>query len=414
MNENKPATLKRRAFLDSVSKAGLMMCLPAAPLQAAHAELDNALQASNAFVVGPYLQNFRDTAVTVMWITTNPAISWVELIRPGQPNQKIFKAQHGLIEANNRVNKIRIEGLSPDSSYEYLVCSREILNFKPYDISYGDTIQRGPFSFKTSSEKAKDVRIVVFNDIHERPQNITELMEKFCKEPDYDMVVFNGDVFNWVDDEAQIVEDLLLPAERVFAAKIPFLMVQGNHEVRGKFARQMFDYFDYPSGACYYAFTQGPVRFIVMDSGEDKDDDHKEYGGLVSFNQYREEQARWLEQEIESKAFKKAAFRVVLIHIPVYHSGEGHGTLHCRKLFNPLFNKGKIDISISGHTHRYGTFDADPQTHNYPIVIGGGPGHTGRGGGPRTLIKLNASEKLLSLEMLIDDGTVVGSYQLKK
>lgn len=413
MSENKPETIKRRTFLDAVSKAGLMICLPAAPMQALHGEPEPEPLAANEFIAGPYLQNPTNTGITVMWITSNPALSWVELIRPGQANQKFFKAQHGLVEANNRINKIHIDGLNPGSNYEYLICSREITNFKPYEISYGETIQRGPYAFKTPSDKA-EVSLVVFNDLHDHPENITELMAKFCKEPDYDLVVFNGDAFNWVDDEAQIVKDLLQPAGQMFAPKVPFLMIQGNHEVRGKFARQMFDYFDYPNASCYYAFTRGPVRFIVMDSGEDKDDDHKEYSGLVSFNAYREEQARWLAQEIESKAFKKAAFRVVLIHIPVFHSGEGHGTLHCRKLFNPLFNKGKIDISISGHTHRYGTFDADPQTHNYPIVIGGGPGHTGRGGGARTLIKMKASDKVLSLQMLIDDGTVVGSYTLKK
>ncbi len=414
MNKNKTADIKRRNFLGSVSKAGLLMCLPVAPLHAAESPEGKIAAPGSGFVTDPYLQNVSNTGVTVMWINAKPALSWVELIRPGMPNQKIFNEKHGLIEANNRLNKIRIDGLAPGTTYQYQVFSREILNFKPYDVTYGDTLTMGPFSFTTSSEKEKEVSLVVFNDLHDHPQNITELMAKFCKEKDYDLVVFNGDAFNWVDDEAQIVKDLLLPAGNIFSASIPFLMVQGNHEVRGKFARQMFDYFDYPGQASYYAFTRGPVRFVVMDSGEDKLDDHKEYGGLVAFDRYREEQARWLEQEIESKAFKKAAFRVVFIHIPVFHSGEGHGTLHCRKLFNPLFNKGKIDISISGHTHRYGTYDADPATHNYPIVIGGGPGFAGRGGGPRTLIKLKATDTLLSLEMLIDDGSVVGAYQLKK
>lgn len=414
MNENKQAEIKRRTFLGAVSKAGLLMCLPVPALAEAVKSETADPAADPTFIIEPYLQNLTDTGVSVMWITDKPALSWVELIRPGMPNQKIFTEKHGLIESNNRLNKIRIKGLAPGTTYQYQVFSREIREFKPYVITYGDTIQKGPFSFTTASEKENEVSLVVFNDMHDHPENITELMAKFCKTPDYDLVVFNGDAFNWIDDEAQIVKDLLLPAVNVFASSIPFLLVQGNHEVRGKFARQMFDYFDYPDQASYYAFTRGPVRFIVMDSGEDKVDDHKEYGGLVAFDNYREEQARWLAQEIETKAFKKAAFRVVFIHIPVFHSGEGHGTLHCRKLFNPLFNKGKIDISISGHTHRYGTFNADPATHNYPIVIGGGPGHTGRGGGPRTLIKLKASDKLLSLEMLIDDGSVVGSYQLKK
>lgn len=62
-------------------------------------------------------------------------------------------------------------------------------------------------------------------------------------------------------------------------------MGRGNHETRGSFARQLKDYFFYPEGNYYTAFTRGPVRFVMMDSGEDKTDDNWEYSGLVSFDQ---------------------------------------------------------------------------------------------------------------------------------
>ncbi|MFX5956655.1 hypothetical protein ABTF01_19885, partial [Acinetobacter baumannii] len=90
-------------------------------------------------------------------------------------------------------------------------------------------------------------------------------------------------------------------------------------------------------GKYYYAYQWGPVYNIVLDTGEDKPDDAPVYAGIVDFDSYRREQAAWLEQEMQKPAFKKAPFRVVMMHIPHFYSGDWHGTLHCRELFAPLF-----------------------------------------------------------------------------
>ena len=113
-----------------------------------------------------------------------------------------------------------------------------------------------------------------------------------------------------------------------------------------------------------------------------------------------------MESEVNTEAFKKAKFRVVLIHISPYHSGDWHGTMHCREVFGPILNKAGIDLQISGHTHRYMTHESD-KDHNYPIVIGGGPLE-----GKRTLIKVAADQKVLKLKMIRDDGEVVGNLNV--
>jgi predicted phosphodiesterase len=402
--------IKRRAFLSGLSKAGLVSTLPIASFGAGNGPVEE----SNVFLTDPYLQTLSQNGVTVMWVNSQKAFNWVEINKKGESPRKVSSAKHGLNQAYNRVNRIRITGLSPGTEYEYRIFSREITQFKPYKVTFGGTIEKGPFTFKTPVEKEKDLKFVVFNDLHNHPDIIPELLEKLAPEKDYDFVVYNGDAFNWVDSEGPILSDLIAPSNKMFSTSLPFLMVQGNHEPRGNFARQMFDYFDYPEDRCYYAFTRGPIRFVVIDSGEDKPDSDVEYSGLVAFDPYREEQAKWLASEIQSPEFKKAAFRVALIHIPMFHGNGWHGQKHCAELFNPLFNKGKIDLSISGHTHRYATHPADPATHNYPMIIGGGwatgPG-PGRGG-TRTLIKVEATEKLLSAKVYIDDGTVVGSFDI--
>src|SRR5690625_5315672 len=66
------------------------------------------------------------------------------------------------------------------------------------------------------------------------------------------------------------------------------------------------DYFPTPSGKPYFTFRQGPVFFLFLDGGEDKPDSDIEYGGLSYFDEYREEQAEWLQQVVESEEFKSA------------------------------------------------------------------------------------------------------------
>ena len=98
-----------------------------------------------------------------------------------------------------------------------------------------------------------------------------------------------------------------------------------------------------------------------------------------------------------------------MMHIPHFYSGDWHGTLHCRELFAPLFDKYKVDMVISGHTHKFGVFPPEKGKHNYPIIIGGGPKD-----GNRTLIKVKATHQELSLKMLKDDGSEVGNYLVKR
>lgn len=398
--------INRRKFISQVSKASLVSYLPlpllADSTAAVVAETDN-------FLTKPYLQNLTTSAVTVMWITDKDSLSWVEIKEDNAAtSRKVFQVKNGLVNSG-RINQVKVENLKPGTSYQYKVYSKEIEEFKPYKVTYGATSELGPFPFKTLSGKETEVKFLVFNDLHDHPETITDLAGKINPQKDYDFVVFNGDAFDYIEDEARIVKDLLKPANQVFSTETPFLMVQGNHEVRGKFARDMFNYFDYPAGLPYYAFTQGPVRFIVLDSGEDKDDEVEAYAGLVSFDDYRREQGKWLEAEIKSEAYKKAKFKVVFLHIPVFHSGDWHGPMHCREVFHPIFTKGKIDMLISGHTHKFGTYPANAGEHNYPVIIGGGPKE-----GNRTLMKVKVTAKQLDLEMFKDDGSIVGKHQIKK
>jgi len=339
-----------------------------------------------------------------MWITARSAASWVEFGEE-QPKQKAVHRDLGLVDANNLINRITLEGLMPGRKYCYRASSREILDFQPYSMKWGDRQDSELFYFTTPNPEAERVSWLVLNDIHDRPASFPFLLS-LVKDAPREFVFLNGDMFDYETDQQQIMDHLLNPLGDLFSSAIPFMFTRGNHETRGRFARNHSLYFENPDNHYYFSFTQGPVHFIVLDTGEDKEDNHEAYQGLAAFDAYREEQAGWLSKEIETPAFKKAPFRVVMMHIPPFESGDWHGTMHCRQLFNPLFNKGKIDLLICGHTHRYGTHPAN-EDHHYPLIIGGGPLES-----KRTVITVTADRKNLELQMLRDDGTTVGELKL--
>jgi len=361
-----------------------------------------------SIVTGPYLQNASETSMTVMWITDAPCTSWVEYGTPGTLDQKAIHSRHGLIDADQTIHRIPIEGLSPGKEYEYRVCSREILKFEAYKVTYGETTTSETHKFTTLSRDKQSISFLVLNDIHQRDELITSLMKMSASKP-YDLVFLNGDILGHIEDEQQVIRHVLKPCSDLFAARIPFVWVRGNHETRGKFARMLPNYMAAPHGAYYYAFDHGPVHFIVMDGGEDKTDASSEYSGLVDFDRYRARQRVWLEKQIQTEACRKAAFRVVLIHMPPIASERWHGPTDLYNTWRPLFNTGKIDLMLSGHLHRYMVVEPEKGIRDYPMIIGGAPQ-----AGQATVIRVDAAPDKLEVTMTTDAGQIVGTYRVQR
>ena len=129
----------------------------------------------------------------------------------------------------------------------------------------------------------------------------------------------------------------------------------------------MRKHFDYVGGKTYGAFNWGDTRIVMLDCGEDKTDDHKEYSGLNDFTQLRQEHVGFIQQELASKTFKKADKRILIHHIPLY----GCDNL-CKDLWEPLLKKAPFHVAINAHTHQFAHHPKGSLENNYPVIIGGG------------------------------------------
>lgn len=394
---------KRRDFLKQVSllSVGALTVNSATPLLAKN----KAVTSASGFAVPPYLQNLTPTSVYIMFITSTDAYSWIEYEGDGNNVQKAYMEEDGLYDAYIKLNKIWVTGLQPGKTYRYRACSKPITLFEPYKLEYGPEVYSEWYTFTTPAVDAKTVSCVILNDVHDSPHAFGKLLS-LVKDRPYEFVALNGDTFDYQTDEQQIVNHLLSPCTSLFASEKPFVMIRGNHETRGKFRREFKNYFALPDNKYHFSFKQGPVYWVVLDTGEDKPDDHPVYAGIVDFDAVRERQARWLAEVVKTKAYKEAKYRVVIMHIPPFHSGEWHGPMHCRKLFDPIFANNNVDLVVSGHTHRYGVHPPEG-LQKYPVVIGGGSKE-----GSRTVIHITADEKQLQLDMIRDDGQQVGEYKV--
>jgi len=334
-----------------------------------------AQDSSLAVTHGPYLQELTSDGVTVLWTTNNPCVGRVEYGIDGL-TQVAQTVRHGMVNANTTHHAVRITGLKPGQKYQYRLASTEIVKFGAYNTTLGKTIDSGTHAFTTLNPAPAEFTFIVTQDIHSQAAKYASLLDK-VNLSDAAFVVLNGDIDNDPKEESQIYSGHLdLSVER-FAREKPFILTMGNHETRGAFARKLFDIYPHSSGRYYYSFTHGGVYFMVLASGEDKTDEHPVYAGLNAFADYRMEQAKWIEQELQSNAAKSAHYRVVFTHIPAFISldsarsrDQGNTIVVLTDLWAPRFRKGNVDLVISGHTHRHMWQAPGPKNGDYALIVG--------------------------------------------
>jgi len=351
-----------------------------------------------AITHGPYLQAASETGMTIVWATNRNCVSRVEYgPAPDGPASTASAGHHGLIDANITLHRVSITGLEPGRTYYYRAISTEIVDFKAYKVTYGGTIRSADGRFTTLDAKKKQFSFVVLNDRHEKVKPLRTALD-WIDWGTIDLAFLVGDMINDPMTEQQTFKGLIDPCVSFFAGRIPFILVRGNHETRGTAARGLMDYFPTDSQRYYHSMSHGGVRFIMLDGGEDKADTSPEYSGLVDFESYLKQETEWLRQEIQSEGFGKANLRVVMIHVPPTGMEDPKFIREKWVLdhWGPLFDKGKVDLVISGHTHQFEEIGPREGKNSYPILIGD----------TETVMRVDVSEGRMSVTVSGNDGTV--------
>jgi len=326
---------------------------------------------------GPYLQNLKETEVTIVWVANKPSIGWVELALDDNSNYyeqerpKYFNVTNG-VKNTSLVHAVKITGLNPGTKYRYRIYSQEVLEHQSWEIIYGRVAATSvyrvePLSFTTSDRNKPETSFIMINDIHGRAEDIPKLL-KVAGYETADMVIFNGDMMSQLTDEAGLFSGFMDASIDLFAKDIPMYYARGNHETRGPFATSFQHYFSPKEPHLYYLVRQGPVCFIVLDTGEDKPDSDIEYSGITDYDNYRTEQARWLREAVKSKDFTEAKFKIVIAHMPpVTGRPLWHGQKEVLEKFVPVLNEAGVDVMLCAHLHRHLNHKPDADI-KFPVI----------------------------------------------
>jgi len=402
--------MQRRHFLSRSIATGVSLSAMPAVVQAA-AEA-GAGPAPSILAGSPVVSGPDPRSLVVLQPVSGPATGFVELSVNNEPFRRIDAESDGLLPYAAHVLKFRLPELPAGTEVKYRVSVAPIQFQNAYKIQRGEAVPSSTEGFRTLDPAAKETRFAIWNDTHENQETIAGV-HRLTADFKPDFLLWNGDQTNDIYDPAKMSNQYLAPGGLAIAANWPLAYARGNHDVRGPAARHLPEFTGTPGDRFYYAFRSGPVAALVMDTGEDKVDEHPVFGGLAAFAAMRERQARWLAKIVQEPFFRAAPYKLLFCHIPLFwireSSKEGPWSSAdlCRDAWLPLLKEAGVQLIVSGHTHQHAWLPAGAER---PIgqLIGGGPKPP-----QATFTEGVATAERLAITMRNLQGGVLHSVELK-
>jgi predicted phosphodiesterase len=402
--------MKRRDFLATLPLSALAIQATTLSLSAQ----DVAPSADSASIIDspPLLQNPCEDSMNVVWAVKSHATGYVELGETPELGQKIVTDHFGLNPYDDRFIQTRITGLSPGKTYYYRTVTVPVDFKNAYNIVPGEAVFSKVYRFKTPEAGASNATFSVINDTHQNTPVLAKLTQKL-EELQADYTLWNGDMINDFYTDEQVITNIARPADSAFAAEKPLLFVRGNHEYRGPWARNLprlltpWCHADpkYRNLGYSFAFRQGPLAIIGLDTGEDKPDAHPVFSDMVQNEHNMHRQAEWLEETLKRPDIASAPYIVVVCHIPLYDprpnanpgtTMEGYAAYSGLglKLWGAILNQAGVQLVISAHQHSY-RFSEPDAGRRWAQLVGGGHASDAESRGAPTVIHGNADGNTL-------------------
>ena len=278
----------------------------------------------------------------IVFSTSDSAVAWVEI-----DGECYYDLYAGSMRSIDRVHKITVPQAVLDEAKAYTVCAQQMIYRGPFGGYKGDTISR-EYVFRPV-DAADGLNHVALSDVHEA----ADAAIRAASVPENtDFIMLLGDIVSMVETEkdAQLANQI---AHGITQGEIPVIYARGNHEIKGEYAEDFYKYVGSKNQSFYYWVTLGDSIFaVVLDMGEDHEDDWWEYYGTAQFDIYREEQTRMLQQILEEGSYRSYPYRMALCHIPITYVEEGELFGRFCNTWTELLNQMEIQISMSGHLHK--------------------------------------------------------------
>ena len=277
----------------------------------------------------------------IVFATSDNAIGWVNI-----GGVEYYDLYAGSMQSSSKVHKITVPQSVLDEAGAYAINFRQMIYRGPFGGYLGE-MQTRNYNFRPV-DSSDGMNYYALSDVHEAVDAATAAAKAAGE---LDFIVLLGDLVSMVETEA----DALLANELAFkitGGEIPVIYARGNHEIKGEYAERLHNYVGAKGDSFHYTVTLGEELFaVVLDMGEDHEDDWWEYYGTAQFDIYRQQQTEMLEEILAEGEYEKYPYRLGLCHIPIVYV-DSKGTFESfRNEWTALLNEMDIDMCLSGHKH---------------------------------------------------------------
>lgn len=223
---------------------------------------------------------------SIVFSTSDYSTAYAEYTYEGE-SYKVYDNNGGRLGSEKKIHNISVpyEHLKNNT---YKISATRIIEEFSYGSRSGKTVTSDEYVF--SCNETSDQTWLVISDWHTMLDEAYDAIDNL--QSDYDGVILLGDATPGVDFEEQVITNIVQFGGKVSQGTKPVLYVRGNHETRGSFADELPQVLGL--NQLYYTADIGEYSFLILDSGEDKDDSHPEYGGMTDYNTYRANMIEWL------------------------------------------------------------------------------------------------------------------------
>lgn len=278
----------------------------------------------------------------IVFTTSDNAIAWVNI-----GGVEYYDLYAGSMKSADKVHKIIVPQAALDEAKSYAVSYRQMIYRGPFGGYLGE-LRTQHYQFRPV-DSSDGLNYFSLSDVHE---SVDAAISAATSRNDTDFVVLLGDLVSMVETEkdVQLANKLAFGITR---GEIPVIYARGNHEIKGEYAEELYKYVGSKDQQYAYTVTLGDddVFAVVLDLGEDHEDDWWEYYGTARFDLYRQEQTEMLEEILAEGKYENYKYRMMVCHIPVVYVDK-HGYFESfRNDWTALLNEMDLDMGLSGHKH---------------------------------------------------------------
>ena len=268
------------------------------------------------------------------------ALAWVEV-----DNKRYYEDYAGYYNSTKKMHKVIVPMDVLDNAKEYTIGTQKLTYRGPFGGFKGREIEE-TYSFRPV-DTSDGLNYYSISDVH---MGLECSKEASDYNKDKELLILAGDTISMIDTYRDAAYTNKVAYE-LTKGEIPVIYARGNHELKGKYMEEFHDYVGANGEDFFYKFSFGNVYGIVLDIGEDHDDNYWEYYDTCDFNEYRNRQLELIRSELESKEYLNYDYRLVVCHIPIPFINARHNHVDFKKDVTTLLNQMDIDMVISGHQH---------------------------------------------------------------